>query len=90
MRCPTSSNRVSEINEVSSPKQNRLFKAISVNYFKTHALIDTGSQVNLVKQNFYESINIPKLEDKNILLSGFGKSQVTTKGCFTCPVDINN
>ncbi|KAL0839988.1 hypothetical protein ABMA28_015315 [Loxostege sticticalis] len=70
-------------NERSVMKKNKPVKDVKINGNKeVSALIDSGSEVNLINEDFYSALSIPKFED-SVILSGLGFSKVISMGqCF--------
>ena len=52
------------------------------------ALVDTGSTVNLIREDVYAKIRAPKLKKGNIKISGIGKNNIRTLGCFDKMITI--
>lgn len=53
------------------------------------ALIDTGSQVNIINQHIYNQLHNLKLIPNSIALTGFGKSTVSTIACMESEILID-
>lgn len=53
------------------------------------ALIDCGSQLNLLRQNIYETMEAPGLKRTNIVLTGFGRNLVSPQGYFTTVIEVD-
>ncbi|XP_048486445.1 uncharacterized protein LOC125490642 [Plutella xylostella] len=53
------------------------------------ALIDTGSEVNLMSETFYNTIGCPKCDEEILALSGLGQMKVHSMGKLTVPVIID-
>ncbi|KAL0832453.1 hypothetical protein ABMA28_000685 [Loxostege sticticalis] len=70
-------------NERSVVKKNKPLKDVKINGNKeVSALIDSGSEVNLINEDFYSALSILKFED-SVILSGLGFSKVISMGqCF--------
>ncbi|KAL0838993.1 hypothetical protein ABMA28_016990 [Loxostege sticticalis] len=67
-------------NEWSVMKKNKPVKDVKINGNKeVSALIDSGSEVNLINEDFYSALSIPKFED-SIILSGLGFYKVMSMG----------
>ncbi|XP_026741378.1 uncharacterized protein LOC113503545 isoform X1 [Trichoplusia ni] len=70
------STNCQEVNKNKSLKLQKPRKIISILNNSTSALIDTGSEVNLISQEFYVSIGSPKCEDDPLSLFGLGQAKV--------------
>ncbi|XP_049873680.1 uncharacterized protein LOC126379160 [Pectinophora gossypiella] len=69
--------------------RNRPLKSVQVNGKTVCALIDTGSEANLMSATCYEKLNIDKPEKCDVILSGFGASDVRSCDCFVTVVTID-
>ncbi|KAL0838851.1 hypothetical protein ABMA28_016879 [Loxostege sticticalis] len=73
-------------------KKNKPLKNLKINGNKeVSALIDSGSEVNLINEDFYSTLSVPKFED-SLVLSGLGFSKVFSLGqCFDahCSLEID-
>lgn len=56
-----------------------------------NALIDSGSEINLVSNDFYDEIGSPQCSENNdITLTGLGFAAVRTQGSFISDIEIDN
>lgn len=68
--------------------RDRMCKTVEVNQFPIEALIDTGSDVNLIRAEDYFKIGSPKIEGVTQELKGLG-SRIKTLGCFKADVKMD-
>lgn len=57
---------------------------------KTFALFDSGSDVTLMREDYYVQIGSPMLNQVARFLTGLGGKQISTKGVFKCNVLVQN
>lgn len=87
--CPNRSNTVQVCNK--SDNTRAMQKMITLNGLKWNALIDTGSDVSIVKQNIFDQIQPkPTLRSVNIKLSGVGNGSFVTLGAADLSVIIDS
>lgn len=67
-------------NEEEVSKGKTLVIMLEVNNLKLKALVDTGSDVNIISADVYNAIGKPKCEKDELLLSGIGQSTVRSMG----------
>lgn len=65
-------------------------KTVIIKEKTTDALIDTGSDVSLMSEEFYRTIGSPAREDETISLSGLGQAKVHSIGKLRVPVKIDD
>ncbi|UYV84469.1 hypothetical protein LAZ67_X002302 [Cordylochernes scorpioides] len=88
-QCPTRSNANTLVKQVQTKpddeKQNylaettqkgRMFKYIKINDHELQALIDTGSQLNLIRIDWYLAIGSPSFDADDRFISGIGNKRV--------------
>uniref|UniRef100_A0A2A4K3V2 CCHC-type domain-containing protein n=1 Tax=Heliothis virescens TaxID=7102 RepID=A0A2A4K3V2_HELVI len=63
-----------------STKEKKPVIVLEINNLKLKALVDTGSDVNIILADVYEAIGKPKCEKDDLLLSGIGQSTVRSMG----------
>ena len=83
-------NNKTSIRKIESTTPTNMNKCIQIDDLEIFALIDTGSQVNIIKSESHKKLGSPVLQKSNILLNGFGKSSVATIGNFYCEMVIDN
>lgn len=76
----SNNNEVMQIVNNSSEGSCKPVKSITVCGLSVKALIDSGSDVNIISSKFYEKLGQPKAENANIVLSGIGQSVVRSLG----------
>ncbi|UYV83872.1 hypothetical protein LAZ67_X000478 [Cordylochernes scorpioides] len=102
-QCPTRSNDNTLVKQVQTKphdeKQNylaettqkgRMFKDIKINDHKLQALIDTGSQLNLIRIDRYLAIGSPSFDADDRFISGIGNKRVKLLGKFKAEVKIDD
>jgi len=62
---------------------------ITINGKEIEALVDTGSQPNLLRNDVYQTIGKPDLKKADLQLHGFGQSYTIPKGYFTTQLEID-
>lgn len=65
-------------------------KQVTVQNVKMNALIDTGSAVNLIKNECFLKISVSRLQAPTAVLFGAGNHQLDTLGKFEAHVDIDD
>lgn len=70
------------------PSKDRMFKNIEVNGVQLQALIDTGSDVNLIRAEDYFKLGSPRIARAITELKGLG-SKIKTLGYFEAEVNID-
>ncbi|UYV81442.1 hypothetical protein LAZ67_20001196 [Cordylochernes scorpioides] len=102
-QCPTRSNVNTLVKQVQTKphdeKQNdlaettqkgRMFKDIKINDHELQALIDTGSQLNLIRIDQYLAIGSPSFDADDRFISGIGNKRVKLLGKFKAEVKIDD
>lgn len=67
-----------------------MFKEVMIKDTHSYALIDTGSQVTIMREDIYDSLKLGQLLDTIICLTEFGKNEVQPLGCFQTTIKIDN
>ncbi|KYN17332.1 hypothetical protein ALC57_10382 [Trachymyrmex cornetzi] len=70
------------INTVTDSSNSRMFKRIAVNGARVSALIDTGSQITVIRKDVYDKMKLNKSQGNSICLTGFGKNEVHSLGKY--------
>lgn len=78
------------VNTICAPQANKMFKEVSIKGKRLDALIDTGSQVTIMREDIYNDFKLGQLLDTNIWLTGFGKNEVRSLGCFQTIIEIDS
>ncbi|UYV78035.1 hypothetical protein LAZ67_15003280 [Cordylochernes scorpioides] len=81
-QCPTRSN----VNTL----KGRMFKDIKINDHELQALIDTGSQLNLIRIDRYLAIGSPSFDADDRFISGIGNKRVKLLEKFKAEVKIDD
>ncbi|UYV63816.1 hypothetical protein LAZ67_2005745, partial [Cordylochernes scorpioides] len=102
-QCPTRSNANTLVKQVQTKphdeKQNylaettqkgRMYKEIKINDHELQALIDTGSQLNLIRIDRYLAIGSPSFDADDRFISGIGNKRVKLLGKFKAEVKIDD
>ncbi|UYV81667.1 hypothetical protein LAZ67_20001865 [Cordylochernes scorpioides] len=102
-QCLTRSNANTRVKQVQTKphdeKQNylaettqkgRMFKDIKINDHELQALIDTGSQLNLIRIDRYLAIESPSFDADDRFISGIGNKRVKLLGKFKAEVKIDD
>ncbi|KAI5645647.1 hypothetical protein NE865_02314 [Phthorimaea operculella] len=74
-----------EIQEIEQKTEERRLKKIMLNGKETTALMDSGSDVNLIRQDVYDELKTPKYDD-DVVLTGLGSAKVNS--CGHCDVNL--
>lgn len=78
-----------DVNSIIISAGNRVYKVVKINNISVNALIDTGCELNLIREDVYNQINLPVLKTTYISLRGFGNGEVTSLGCFETMVHFD-
>jgi len=65
-----------------SSASRKMCKTVELRTKKVMALVDTGSQFNIINERVHEKIGSPVLLKSTLCFSGFGRSKVEPKGYF--------
>jgi hypothetical protein len=76
--------------EVTDRVNSRNFKNLKLCGTDFEALIDTGSDVNLIKARAFLKIGAPRFEETPLTLTGLGNGKVKTLGKFSTKINIDN
>jgi hypothetical protein len=76
--------------EVTDRVNSRNFKNLKLCGTDFEALIDTGSDVNLIKASAFLKIGAPRFEETPLTLTGLGNRKVKTLGKFSTKINIDN
>ncbi|KAF9819618.1 hypothetical protein SFRURICE_005571 [Spodoptera frugiperda] len=85
-------NQNKEIMQIVNKPGKKLSKPILDIFIKNiegKALVDSGSDVNLMSEEFYDVIGQPKTTEDGVVLSGLGLTQVHSFGKFTTCATID-
>jgi hypothetical protein len=76
--------------EVTDRVNSRNFKNLKLCGTDFEALIDTESDVNLIKASSFLKIGAPRFEETPLTLTGLGNGKVETLGKFSTKINIDN
>ncbi|XP_011706063.1 PREDICTED: uncharacterized protein LOC105461266, partial [Wasmannia auropunctata] len=62
---------------------------VNINNKDVEALVDTGSQPNLLREDVYQDLGEPELKKTDLRLHGFGQSCILPRGYFTAYLRID-
>lgn len=80
-----------DVNNIVTSSGNRVYKIVKVRGVNVSALIDSGCEVNLIREDVYRQMDLPELKTMQIIsLRGFGNGEVISLGCFETVVEIDN
>ncbi|GFY30327.1 peptidase A2 domain-containing protein [Trichonephila clavipes] len=80
---PSGVNAVHEL-----PFPINMFKDVTIFGRKLNGLVDTGSNLTLLRNSTYINIDAPPLKQTNTLLTGFGFSRINVIGTFDSEITI--
>ncbi|GFV86367.1 retrovirus-related Pol polyprotein from transposon 412 [Trichonephila clavipes] len=79
---------VNAVHELPSPIN--MFKDVTIFGRKLNGLVDTGSNLTLLRNSTYINIDAPPLKQTNTLLTGFGFSRINGIGTFDSEITIDD
>ncbi|GFU42784.1 retrovirus-related Pol polyprotein from transposon 412 [Trichonephila clavipes] len=79
---------VNAVHELPSPIN--MFKDVTIFGRKLNGLVDTGSNLTLLRNSIYVNIDAPPLKQTNTLLTGFGFSRINVIGTFDSEITIDD
>lgn len=85
---PEDDNKNNSMQVSETNNEEKMLKRIKLNGFETQALIDTGSDLNLLKSDEYFKVGMPQLISETKILKGLGSVEVKTLGCFTTKIEV--
>jgi len=88
-QCPKKSSEVKDSCDVSHFTTRKYYKEIKVDGQISVALIDTGSDLSLMRADQYVKLGLPKLKSKEIKFCGIGSEENKTLGEFCSDVEID-
>lgn len=75
---------------VKSINVNRMFKEILIDGKNFYALLDIGSHLSLMREDIFKSIDLSKLCESQVLLTGIAQGQVKTLGHFQTTIVVDS
>lgn len=85
-QCPKKNHCNATLSERRRPKPE---KTVDINGTGLTALIDTGSDISLIRSECYIRIGAPKLEKRSLQFRGIGGTNITTLGRTSIDVQID-
>ncbi|GFU26089.1 hypothetical protein TNCV_5105471 [Trichonephila clavipes] len=79
---------VNSVHELPSPIN--MCKDVTIFGRKLNGLVDTGSNLTLLRNSTYINIDAPPLKQTNTLLTGFGFSRINVIGTFDSEISIDD
>ncbi|GFX53263.1 retrovirus-related Pol polyprotein from transposon 297 [Trichonephila clavipes] len=79
---------VNVVHELPSPIN--IYKDVTIFGRKLNGLVDTGSNLTLLRNSTYINIDAPPLKQTNTLLTGFGFSRINVIGTFDSEITIDD
>ncbi|GFW84435.1 hypothetical protein TNCV_3089521 [Trichonephila clavipes] len=79
---------VNAVHELPSPIN--MCKDVTIFRRKLNGLVDTGSNLTLLRNSTYKNIDAPPLKQTNTLLTGFGFSRINVIGTFDSEITIDD
>lgn len=67
-----------------------MFKEILVKDKSFYVLLDTGSHLSLMPEDIFKSLNVLKLWESEVLLTGIAQGQVKTLGHFQTIITVDS
>lgn len=89
-KCPEKEARDSSVRVAAKTPASLKMKEVTIRGNKVEALLDTGCQLNLLRDDVYAEMGSPALKETSIVLTGFGKNYVLPRGYFDAPVKIDD
>lgn len=80
--------KIELVSNLDAPKN--MYKIIEIQDRRVNALIDTGSQINIINESTYKKIGNPTLSESNLYFTGFGRNKVQPIGYFKGTITIVN
>lgn len=76
-------------NLVAQNSEQKTCKSVRINNFRVTALIDTGSDLTLMRDECYSRIGAPGLQIGGITFRGIGSGNIRTRGSFRGDIDVD-
>ncbi|XP_074112301.1 uncharacterized protein LOC141536005 [Cotesia typhae] len=87
--CPDNS-KPKDVYVVSRPKKEKYQKIVSINDYKTLALVDIGSDLTLICKREYERLGAPTLRETQVCFEGLASGMNATMGEFITSMTVEN
>lgn len=89
-KCPRKTTAVTDKCCAEISTKGKYIKMVKINDLKIAALVDTGSDVTLMKSDVYVKLGAPRLRRNAICFSGVGSVEMKTLGEFTISICIDD
>src|SRR5947199_8282531 len=76
--------------DISSPDRHKYFKNVNINNKRLTALIDTGSDLSLIREEQYLKLGSLSLTRTEIVFRGIGAENHKRIGQFSTEIEIDN
>ncbi|XP_054734546.1 uncharacterized protein LOC129242007 [Anastrepha obliqua] len=73
-----------------NPKSNMIFTNIKIKDKTFNALVDTGSELCIIRYDMVKMIGDVELKNEIVHLSGIGAGRLTTLGCFDAEIKLDD
>lgn len=80
---------INEVNTMTIDQSIKMIKKIRVENVHLDALIDTGSQLSLIREDVFCNLRVTKLFERKIKLTGFANGAMETEGYFQATTVID-
>ncbi|XP_015189692.1 PREDICTED: uncharacterized protein LOC107073515 [Polistes dominula] len=89
--CPKRAPSVTmvRVGEDSSADKQYVKKVVTINNAEIPALIDTGSQITLIRESAYADIGAPRIINERVSFRGVGSELFKTLGHFTATIEVD-
>jgi len=89
-KCPKKSDKVQKACAVVHSSRNRYLKNVVIEGRGIAALIDTGSDISLMRADEYANIGSPRFQPTDVRFSGVGSENIAALGEFQAEATIDN
>ncbi|XP_076638793.1 uncharacterized protein LOC143350658 [Colletes latitarsis] len=88
-RCPRKTSAAVDSYFAETTAKGKYIKSVTINNSEMTALIDTGSDVMLMRADAYDRIGAPRMEYNQVSFDGIGSVSNKTLGGFTTTIEID-
>ncbi|CAK9833038.1 Transposon Tf2-9 polyprotein [Anthophora retusa] len=88
-KCPRKTSAVVDSLFVETIAKGKYLKPVTINNSEMTALIDTGSDVTLMRADVYDKIGAPRLQYNQVCFDGIGSISNKTLGGFSTTIEID-
>jgi hypothetical protein len=89
-QCPGKQTSTKDVCSVTKSPSSKYHKKVSINGFEITALIDTGSDLSLMRADKYIKIGAPTLQGNGIRFRGISSDSNTTLGAFRANICVDD